>query len=384
MGSGTVTIDMQRGARPRFSLVSDLAGLGLRVPQIGWEISRGTRGKLEVSGSLGQPVEVDRVALEAPGLTTSGRLELGSDGSFKEARFDRVRAGSWLDAPVTLVGRGAGRSPEVRVTGGTVDLSQTEIGSGTGSSGQSGGGPMIVTLDRLRISEGIALTGFRGEFSTAGGIDGRFAGRVNQGAPVTGRVIPRGGRSAFRIQSDNAGGVFQSAGLFPSARGGVLDLTMVPGGGPGSYDGQMTVKSVWLRNAPAMAALLNAISVIGLLEQLSGRGILFNEVEARFRLTPEQAIITRSSAVGASMGISMDGYYYLDSGQMNMQGTVSPFYLLNGVGSILTRKGEGLLGFTYRLKGTPKSPLVQVNPLALLTPGMFREIFRRPPPKLSQ
>ena len=383
-GSGAVRIDMQRGERPRFSLTSQLAGLALRVPPIGWAIGAETRGKLDVSGWLGEPVEIDRIALDAPGLKTSGSIALDSDGSFREARFARVLAGSWLDAPVTLIGRGAGRPPEVRVTGGTVDLSQTEIGSGTGSSGSSGGGPLRVTLDRLRISEGIALTGFRGDFTTARGIDGNFLGKVNGGAPVTGRVLPQKGRSAFRIQSKDAGGVFQSAGLFPSARGGELDLTLTPGGGVGSYEGYMTVKSVWLRNAPAMAALLNAVSIIGLLEQLSGNGILFSEVEAQFRLTPTQAIITKSSAVGTSMGISMDGYYQLESGAMNMQGTVSPLYMLNGVGSILTRRGEGLLGFTYRLKGTPKKPRVQVNPLSLLTPGMFREIFRRPAPKLNQ
>lgn len=383
-GRGAVQIDMQRGERPSFTLTSQLGGLALRVPQIGWAIGAATTGQLDVSGRLGQPVEVSRISLNAPGLTTSGSITLASDGRFREARFDHVRAGSWLNAPVTLVGRGAGQAPEVRVTGGTVDLSQTEIGSGTGSSGTSGGGPLNVTLDRLRISEGIALTGFRGDFSTARGIDGKFSGKVNGGAPVTGRVLPQNGRSAFRIQSGNAGGVFQSAGLFPSARGGELDLTLVPGGGVGSYDGRMTVKSVWLRNAPAMAALLNAVSVIGLLEQLSGKGILFGEVDAQFRLTPKQAIITKSSAVGTSMGISMDGYYNLETGAMNMQGTVSPFYMINGVGAILTRKGEGLVGFTYRLKGTPQKPRVQVNPLSLLTPGMFREIFRRPPPKLSQ
>ena len=31
-----------------------------------------------------------------------------------------------------------------------------------------------------------------------------------------------------------------------------------------------------------------------------------------------------------------------------------------------------------------KSPIVDVNPLSLLTPGVFRELFRRPPPDLSQ
>ena len=67
-----------------------------------------------------------------------------------------------------------------------------------------------------------------------------------------------------------------------------------------------------------------------------------------------------------------------------MQGVLSPIYMLNGIGSIFTRKGEGLVGFNFTLKGPAEAPRVGVNPLSLLTPGMFREIFRRPPPQLSQ
>ena len=133
-----------------------------------------------------------------------------------------------------------------------------------------------------------------------------------------------------------------------------------------------------------MAALLSAVSVVGLLEQLDGQGIPFQSVEADFRLTPTRATVLRSSAVGASIGLSMDGIYELKSGEMQMQGVVSPLYLLNGVGSVLTRKGEGVLGFNYRLSGTATAPRVTVNPLSIFTPGMFREIFRRPAPKVSQ
>ena len=383
-GRGAVKIDLRRGEKADFTLTSDLAGVALRVPQIGWAMGEGARGTLEVAGRLGDPVEVNRLALTAPGLTTSGRVVLGPGGSFERAEFDRVQAGSWLDVPVTLRGRGAGASPEVIVSSGTVDLSQTEIGAGSGSGASQGGGPMQVSLDRLKISEGISLTAFRGSFTTARGMTGEFAGRVNGQTAVTGRVVPQAGRSAFQIRSKDAGGVFKSAGLLPNARGGEMELTLAPGKGTGVYEGQLDASGVWLRKAPAMAALLNAISVIGLLEQLSGNGILFSEIEARFRLTPTQAIIAKSSAVGASMGISMDGFYNLESGAMNMQGVVSPFYLINGVGSVLTRKGEGLIGFNYTLRGTAERPRVQVNPLSLLTPGMFREIFRRPPPKLKE
>ena len=103
--------------------------------------------------------------------------------------------------------------------------------------------------------------------------------------------------------------------------------------------------------------------------------------EADFVLRPGEVEIERSSAVGASMGVSMEGAYQTGGGALAMEGVISPIYLLNGIGAFLTRPGEGLFGFTYRLGGTADAPQVSVNPLSILTPGMFRDIFRTPAPK---
>ena len=380
-----VTIELPRDGAPSFAMRSSLQGLGLSLAPLGWALSKSTGGTLEVSGLLGTPARIDRLMLEAPGLRATGRISLRDDGTLGEARFDRVRAGDWLDAPVTLTGRGVAAAPAVSVTGGWVDLRRTSLG-GAGGAGRSegSGAPITLALERLQISDGIALTGFRGEFSTARGMDGSFAARVNGEAPITGRVVPRDGRSAFRIQSQDAGAVFAAAGLLKKAREGEMDLTLLPATSNGSYDGFLTVRRVRLREAPAMAELLNAVSVVGLLDQLGGPGILFSEVDAEFRLTPNQVIIKRSSATGSSLGISMDGTYDMARDSMDMQGVFSPLYMLNGIGSILTRKGEGLIGFNYRLTGTADAPRVQVNPLSIFTPGMFREIFRRPAPQVTQ
>ncbi|MEN9060057.1 AsmA-like C-terminal region-containing protein [Ponticoccus litoralis] len=117
---------------------------------------------------------------------------------------------------------------------------------------------------------------------------------------------------------------------------------------------------------------------------MNGPGIFFSEVEARFRLSPSRVVVSRSSAVGPSMGISLDGYYDLAARQMDMQGVLSPIYIVNGIGRIFSRKGEGLIGFNFNLRGAVDAPRVAVNPLSVFTPGMFRDIFRRPPPELSQ
>jgi len=80
------------------------------------------------------------------------------------------------------------------------------------------------------------------------------------------------------------------------------------------------------------------------------------------------------------MGVSMEGYYDLESTMMNMQGVISPFYLVNSAGGLFTRRGEGLVGVTYTMRGPVADPRVSVNPLSVFTPGMFRDLFRRPPP----
>ena len=379
-GQGQILLDLERDRAPAFSLTSDLAGLGISVPQLGWSLPQSGRGAFEIAGTLGTPVAVSRIALEAPGLSLSGALDLTAAGQLATARFSRVRAGGWLDAPVTLTGRGAGQVPGITINGGRIDLrNNAPTGGGSGSGGQAGG-PLSLALDRLVITDKIALTGFRGDFANANRLDGIFTGRVNDQAPVMGRIMPMNGRSAFRIQADNAGSVIAAAGLLRQARDGVLDLTLRPTGAPGSFDGHLNITNFRVRDAPAMAALINAVSVVGLLDQMNGSGLHFSEVEARFLLTPEQVVLQQGSAVGASLGVSMDGYYDLTRGQMDFQGVFSPIYMFNSIGALLTRKGEGLIGFTYKLGGTPDAPRVQVNPLSALAPAMLREIFRRPAP----
>ncbi|WP_238366256.1 DUF3971 domain-containing protein [Mesobacterium pallidum] len=382
-GEGQLSLELPAGGAPRFTLTSTLAGLGMQLPQIGWGISQGTRGKLRVSGALGTPVSVDSLSLEAPGLDALGRIELDGNGQFRRAVFDRVRAGGWLDAPVTLSSRGRGAAPAIAIGGGRIDMRSLPDSAGGGGGGNAGG-PVTLALDRLQVTDQISLTNMRGEFVTNRGLEGAFAGQVNGAAPVSGRVVPQNGRSALQVTSADAGQVLRAAGLLKRARGGEMVLNLVPVGGAGSFDGALRVTNTRLQDAPAMAELLNAISVIGLLDQLNGQGILFSEVDARFRLTPGQVIVSQSSAVGPSMGISMDGYYDTASGAFDMQGVLSPIYLVNAVGAIFTRKGEGLFGFNFNLRGTAEAPQVSVNPLSAFTPGMFREIFRRPPPDLTR
>lgn len=386
-GTARVALDFQRGAPPRFSLGSDLRGLRVAVPQLSWLKPRRAAGRLQVSGSLGAVPNVERLEIEGAGLSATGSVSLRAGGALERVRFERLQVGNWLNVPVDLNGQGPGRPVQIVLRGGALDLRRAEFngagGSGGGASGAPGA-PMQVALDRLQITDTIALTNLRGRFGTARGLDGRFAARLNGGAAVQGQVIPQNGRSAVRLLSGDAGGVLRSAGLLKQVVGGNLALTLLPVGSGGAFDGRVEATGLRVKDAPGIAALLNAVSVVGLINELNGDGIYFDRVEGDFRLTPDRLTLTKASAVGASMGLSMDGIYGLQSGNIRMQGVISPVFLLNGIGALLTRKGEGVIGFNYTLSGPATQPKVSVNPLSALAPSFFREIFRRPPPKLPE
>lgn len=382
-GQAQVTIRLQKGQPGQLSLVSDLNRITLRLPDVGWSKPAATTGRLEAQVQLGAVPKVDRLTLEASGLKAEGTVTLRPGGGLEAARFERVTLGGWLDGAVTITGRGAGKPVALAVTSGRIDIRAMPPASARSGSGQ-GGGPLSLSLDRLVVSQGITLTGFRGDFSLASGLRGDYSARVNGGAPVTGTLAPSPKGTAIRVQSKDGGAVLRDAGIFQSAYGGEMSVLIVPRAAEGAYDGRVRISDVRVRNANVLAELLNAISVVGLLEQLGGTGIVFNEAEGEFILTPRAVQVTRGSAVGASLGVSMAGVYQTGSGRLDMQGVISPIYIVNGIGALLTRRGEGIFGFNYGLRGTADNPEVSVNPLSILTPGMFREIFRQPPPVLQE
>ncbi|NBZ87104.1 YhdP family protein [Stagnihabitans tardus] len=378
-GPAEVVLTLAKGQPGRMELTSTLEGLVLAIPELGWRKGAGTAGTLKAEVTLGTVPRVDRLALSAPGLSAEGTVTLRSDGLLDLARFSRVKMGGWLDGGLDIKGNGS-KLVEFAVTSGSIDMRRFPENRGGGGSG---GNRIRADLASLRVTEGIRIAPFSGDFTLRGGFNGTFRGRVNGEAPITGTVVPTRNGSAVRIEADDAGAVARSAGLFASAQGGKLTLSLVPLAGSGIYDGTARIERVRVKYGSFMADLLSAISVVGLLDQLNGDGIVFDRAEAEFLLTPSVIEIRRGSAIGLSMGVSLEGRYDTGSTRFDMQGVVSPLYLLNGIGAILTRKGEGLFGFAYKLRGTAAVPDVSVNPLSILTPGMFRELFRAPAPNLG-
>ncbi len=386
-GRADIALSFPANAPAILALTSDLRGVGLRVPALGWAKGAGQSGTLELEARLrggGAPPEVDRIVLSAAGLSIAGDMELSGGGGVGTLRLDTARIGQWFDAPTTLRFSRPGRAPDVELRGGRMDLRQTPAFAASGGAGGQGG-RVRGGLSRVTLTDDITLTDVRLDLNGAGGWSGQMTGRVNGQAEITGQLrTEQRGRPSLRVTAANAGRVLAAAGAFEEAQGGSLDLTLRPAAQAGHWDGTLSVDGMRVTAAPGLAALLNAISVVGLLDQLNGPGLAFSTIRSAFRLTPRGVEITSASAVGPSLGISAEGIYDTRSQSVELQGVLSPIYFVNAIGQVFTREGEGLFGMTYSVSGSVQRPQVRVNPLAMLTPGVFREIFRAPVPSLPR
>ncbi len=381
VGTADFTLGIGAGAPPALTASSNLEGVVLAIPELGWRKPAGTSGTLTAQATLGSELSVDELALNAAGLRTRASISF-SDGNFDRMRFSTFEIGNWLAVPAELISRGAAL-PDIRVLGGVLNLGRATFGEG-GSSGGGGAGPNLdINLDRLQVTETVALTGLNGNFQTTGGLTGAFTAKVNGGAAIKGQVTPRGDRSAVNLTSEDAGAVLRSAGVLTQAREGALKLQLEPVDAPGNYDVDLRIDNTRIKDAPAMAALLNAISLVGLLDEMAGQGIFFSAIDSKMRITPTEVKVLSGSAVGPSMGLSFDGTVDTVAGMLDLRGAISPIYLVNAVGSVLTRKGEGVFAFNYTLKGPLADPRVSVNPLSGLAPLFLRNLLRAPPPKVS-
>ena len=238
-----------------------------------------------------------------------------------------------------------------------------------------------VQLDGVRLTKSALLTNFIGDLKFGQNLSGKFTADIGEGAKLSGEFEPEFSETAVRIKSNHGGAILKEFGAVKNASGGVLVASLTPAKDENATNVYLRVDNVKIQGAPLLAELLNAISIIGLIESLSGPGILFNEIEAAFRIKEEQIILKEFSAFGPSMGITLDGYYDTKHKTLDMQGVISPIYVLNAVGSIVSKKGEGLIGFNFNLTGKANNANLSVQPLSILTPSIFRNIFRRPPPQ---
>jgi hypothetical protein len=204
------------------------------------------------------------------------------------------------------------------------------------------------------------------------------------------------------LDTDDAGAFIDTFLGFSSIRGGVLAARInFPGDAPGAinvkppaapppdYQGTVTLTNIVVTDQPFVARLFSAGSLDGPLRLLQGEGIALSTMSVPFSARGKLVTIRDGRAAGSAIGMTYAGMVDRKAERVDLTGSLVPLYGLNSLlGSVpilgdllVSKKGEGIFGLTYAMKGNLNEPTLTYNPLSVLTPGIFRRIFEFSPAK---
>jgi hypothetical protein len=212
-------------------------------------------------------------------------------------------------------------------------------------------------------------------------------GRLN-GNPVTVRLEGSGNSRVIRADSQDAGAAFRLIGFYPKIDGGQASLEVdLDTGTPGTMAGTLWARNfVVLGDSVVSDVLTDPQSTAALgtrRKQVQQSRIAFNQLRAPFSVGKGEFILNDAYMNGPILGATMRGRVNFKAQTVNLGGTYVPLYGLNSAlgnipvlgGLLVGRQGEGIVGITFAIQGPLQDPNVLVNPMSVVAPGIFRQIF---------
>lgn len=400
---GPVGLDIRserrRNGQGRVTVRADLREATLMIEPLAWSKpagqNAGGEAVLRLQGEELAAIESFRV--EAPAL-----LLRGSAAFARGTRLERVTIAEARIAESRLTGEARppprpGGPWSVALRGPVLDLRQAmaeETPPAPPASPAAAPGPALALeglFERILLGPGRELAAVEARLAMDGrGVlrQGRVAGRAGPRGAFEAVLAPRGagrpGRSLTLTAAD-AGALLGAFGILESVQGGRLSVTAsYAHDAPGApLSGVAELDEFQVRNAPAIAKLLQAMTLFGLVEALATQGLGFAKLIAPFTLTPEALVLEEARAFSASLGLTAKGSLDRRRRRLAMEGTIVPAYIINSLlgniplfGRLFSPEaGGGVFAATFRLQGPLDDPQVSINPLAALTPGFLRGIF---------
>ena len=225
-----------------------------------------------------------------------------------------------------------------------------------------------------------------------------FKGHLNGQSNIAVLMEPSGSKGrVLKAESTDAGSTFRMIGLYPNIQGGRLSLKVnMDTKRAKGKKGTLWVKDFYVINSQKISGEQTSSNIfqndlIGANEPGSRSSkqkvmrttMQFDQLKAPFSYGDGQFILHNSYVNGPVIGATLRGKIDFRTETMRLGGTYVPLYGLNAaIGEIpilsqifVGRKGEGVFGVTFAIEGPTAKPTVIVNPVSLLTPGVFRQIF---------
>jgi hypothetical protein len=213
-------------------------------------------------------------------------------------------------------------------------------------------------------------------------------GDLNGKSPSAVTLETNGGTREIKAEARDAGAAFRLIGFYPNVDGGEASLEVnLDAGGPGTKSGTLWARDFTVLGDEVVNDVLtdpSSQAVLGQHKQEAVRArIDFKQLRAPFSVGGGKFRLQDAYMNGAQLGATMRGTVDFKAQTVDLGGTYVPLYGLNSafraipiLGPVLGgRQGEGLVGITFAIKGGLTDPSVFVNPVSVMTPGIFRQIF---------
>ena len=371
----------------KLGVEADLTSLKLDNVLPGWVKVPGKSGKATFNVVQKQSsTRFEDIVVEGGGVSIKGSLEVDQNGDLLNANFpvysptdgDRttLRAERGSDGVVKVTMRGdvfdgrgflksavSGREPEAKSKSKNIDLDvDLKLGAVQGFNGEA-----VRSIDC--------------KFSRRNGAIRNFSlnGKLGRDTPVTADLRGRAqGREVIYLETNDAGAFFRFTDTYSKMVGGQLALALEPPTSePGPKEGLMNVMNFVVKGEAA----LERVAAGG--PPGSQSGVSFSRLRAEFTRNSGQLTVREGVVKGPAVGATIEGSIDYVGNTVRMSGTFIPMYGLNNmfgqipiVGLFLgAGSNEGLIGVTYEVVGTPAQPVLRVNPISAMFPGVTRKIM---------
>ncbi len=405
------TIVPADNAQNRIQVRADLTGAKVANTVIGWSKPPGIAAVLQfdIGQSRGETVLLRNFNLVGNRLELEGSLRLNTAQKRIDAfSFPRVSL-RWID---TMAVKGRRRKDgvlaidaDIKQMNGTKILRSRFFNKRkpVKSGPVTAAGPDYDLTARIGTVTGSVGTYISGARLNVRQREGKttsleFQGRLNGQSSIAMVMEPEeNGQRILKAESTDAGATFRMIGLYPNIEGGQLSLLVnMDARGTTEKKGTLWVKKFFVIGSQRVDVGEGGTDGFPndlITSRQSGKRpkksrimrtrMQFEQLKAPFSYGDGQFILHDSYVNGPVIGATLRGKIDFRTERMRLGGTYVPLYGLNSaIGEIpvlsdllVGRKGEGVFGVTFAIEGPTAKPTVIVNPVSLLAPGVFRQIF---------
>ncbi|WP_291861243.1 DUF3971 domain-containing protein [Bradyrhizobium sp.] len=375
------------GETSRMGIEADLTALKLDNILPGWVKlpGRSSRAVFNVVQKQ-QSTRLEDIVIDGGGVSIKGALEVDQNGDLINAHFPTYSPSDG-DKSSLKAERAPDGALKVTMRGDVFDGRGFLKSAISGKEADSKSKARSIDFDvDLKLG---AVAGFNGEavrsvdvkLSRRNGAMKSFAlsGKLGRDTPLTADLRGRTqGREVIYLETNDAGAFLRFTDTYSKVVGGQLTLAMdPPTAEPSAKEGLINVRDFSVKGE---AALERAAA--------GGPGgaqssVSFSRLRAEFTRQNGQLTVREGVVKGPIIGATIEGSIDYPGNQVRMSGTFVPMYGLNNmfgqipiVGLLLGGgSNEGLIGVTYEVVGTPGQPVLRINPISAMAPGVLRKIF---------